>query len=117
MKAIILTIGFVLTSMVAMSQYVETIRGEFPMEEWYTLPGEEFAGVQYITSDDEWIKSYLENLLKEDNISIDKPEKVEKQNGKIIYMEWNYTTSEGDDVNVSYINNGSISDISFYYFE
>lgn len=117
MKAIILTIGFVLTSMVAMSQYVETIRGEFPLEEWYELPGEDFVGMRYITSDDEWIKTYLKNLLEEDNMSIDNPEIVESDNGKIVYMEWNYKTKEGDEVNVSYINNGTLSDISFYYFE
>jgi len=117
MKSIILTIGFVLTSMVAMSQYVETVRGEFPLEEWYELPGEEFKGVKYISSTDEWIKEYLKEMLAEDSISIEKPDIIKRKNTEVFYMEWNYKTLDGHEVNVSYINNGFISDISFYQFD
>jgi hypothetical protein len=118
MKSIILTIGFVLTSMVAMSQYVETVREwDFPLQEWYEIPGEQFEGVKYITSDDKWIKNYLKEMLAEDSVSISKPDTIQREHGVIIYMEWNYKTLDGHEVNVSYINNGFISDISFYYFD
>lgn len=117
MKTIFLTIGFVLTSMVAQSQYEVVNRQlNFPLEEWYKIEGEQFEGVQYITSTDEWILNYLEEMLAEDSISIDKPDKIEKKNGVIMYMEWDYTTLDGRDVNVSYINNDFISDISFYEY-
>ena len=118
MKSIILTIGFVLTSMVAMSQHVETMSAlDFPLQEWYELPGEEFKGVKYITSNDEWIKTYLKEMLAEDNISINKPDTTEKENGVVTYMTWRYKTLDGHNVFVSYVNNDFISDIAFYYFD
>ena len=117
MRSIILTIGFVMTSVVAMSQYVEVDRGEFPMQEWYQIPGEQFEGGQYMTSSDAWIKNYLKEMLAEDGQSIEKPDSVEYDNGVAVYMVWEYTTLSGDEVFVSYLNNGPISDIAFYYMD
>jgi hypothetical protein len=118
MKSIILTIGLVLTSMVAMSQNVKTVSpDEIPLEQWYEVAGDDYEGVRYITSNDEWIKVYLKEMLEEDNISINKPDTTEKENGVVIYMTWRYKTLDGHNVFVSYLKNKSDSDIAFYYFD
>jgi hypothetical protein len=104
--------------MVAMSQYVKTKSAdEIPLEQWYEVAGDEYRGVRYMTSNDEWIKTYLKEMLAEDNISIDKPGTIEKEDGVVTYMQWRYKTLDGHNVFVSYLKNVESSDIAFYYFD
>lgn len=119
MKSIILTIGFVLTSMVAMSQYT-TIKSytNHPIEEWYELEGEQFEGVMYITSTDVWITYKLKSILKANGLSFSKPTLIQKENGKTIYKAWEYVDSEGKKTFLSYLfNNVYSSDLSIQYLE
>lgn len=119
MKSIILTIGFVLTSMVAMSQYT-TIKSntEIPVEEWYELEGEQFEGVMYITSTDVWITYKLKSMLKANGLSFSKPTLIQKENGKTIYKAWEYVDEDGRLVLLSYLFNSEYSsDLSIQYKE
>lgn len=121
MKAIILTATFLMTSFIGQSQFVERVEINSYAKlyrEWYEIDLPNFKGVKYITSDEFWIKSYLEEFLSKDGISIKKPDERLFRNGKVFYMEWTYKQSDGRMVLVAYVYNSTNScDISIQYLD
>jgi hypothetical protein len=119
MKAIILTAAFLMTSFIGKSQFVKEVKNNsYVQKEWYEISGADFDGVKYITSDEVWIKSYLEDMLSQDSISIKKPDVKQIKNGRIVYMAWEYEKSDGKKVFVSYVYNSMYScDISVQYID
>lgn len=121
MKAIILTVAILMTSFISKSQnqFVKKVEyNNYIQKEWYEINGDEFDGVKYITSDEVWIKSYLEDMLSKDSISIKKPDIKQIKNGKIIYMAWEYKQLDGRTIFVSYVYNSTLScDISVQYID
>lgn len=119
MKAIILTAAFLMTSFIGKSQFVKEVKNfSYVQKEWYEIDGSDFEGVKYITSDEVWIKSYLEDMLAQDSISIKKPDVKQTKGGKIVYMAWEYKKSDGRTVFVSYVYNSIYScDISIQYID
>lgn len=109
-----LTIAMTVVSMVSYSQWTEVPNQLFPEREWYEIEGDDFKGIYYLTSDDEWIIDQLEMLLEEDDISILSPDKIILgDEGETIYMEWEYDTESDGPVIVSYVKNLMSSDISY----
>ena len=121
MKAIILTASILMTSFIGKSQnqFVEKVEfNNYVQEEWYQIDGEDFEGVNYITSSDIWIKNYLEEYLKQDGISIKKPNIKQVKKGVVVYMAWEYKKSDGRTIYVSYVYNSMNScDMSFQYLD
>jgi hypothetical protein len=124
MKAIILTATFLVTSFIGQSQknqFVTLVDNEYYVQvdrEWYKIDLPEFQNIKYITSDEYWIKSYLEEILSKDGISIKKPDERLFRNGKVFYMEWVYKQSDGRTIFVAYVYNSVDScDISIQYLD
>jgi hypothetical protein len=114
MKSIILTAAMIMTSMVAMSQYTKEVEyTQYPTQEWYEIPGEDFEGVMYMTSTNAWIIIKLKEILKENGLSYSNPDVIQKQMGKVIYRAWEYVDSEGVTTFLAYVyNSETSSDIS-----
>jgi hypothetical protein len=124
MKAIILTAAFLMTSFIGQSQknqFVTLVDNQSYVQvdrEWYKIDLPGFEEIKYITSDEVWIKSYLEEILSKDGISIKKPDEKLFRNGKVFYMEWIYKQSDGREIIVAYVYNSKFScDISIEYLE
>ena len=121
MKAIILTAAVLMTSFIGKSQNQFTEKVEYNgyvQKEWYQIEGEDFEGVNYMTSTDIWIKYYLEDFLKKDGISIKKPNIKQVKKGIVVYMAWEYKQTDGRTIYVSYVYNSIYScDISFQYLD
>jgi hypothetical protein len=121
MKAIILTAAVLMISFIGKSQnqFIKKIENKKYVErEWYQIEGEDFEGVNYITSSDIWILQHLEEFLKKDGISIKKPNIKQVKKGIIVFMAWEYKQSDGRTIFVSYVYNSMNNcDMSFEYID
>jgi len=119
MKTIILTIVMTVGMMfVATAQkerykpatYTPNIIDE-PQREWYELDEEGYEGVQYMTSDDAFINSYLRELLELDGQDYNRPTIGMHSNRLEEDIDWFYE-KDGVQYVISYIKHFDGSTIS-----